>query len=46
MEILPITGLCKTRWVERHECIFEFQLCLPEIIDSLTYISEWTEQTD
>ncbi|XP_050065586.1 52 kDa repressor of the inhibitor of the protein kinase-like [Aphis gossypii] len=35
-----ITGLCETRWVERHECIFEFQLCLSEIIDSLTYISE------
>jgi len=40
-----ITGLCETRWVERHECIFEFQMCLSEIIDSLTYISEWTDQT-
>lgn len=40
-----ITGLCETRWVERHECIFEFQSCLPEIIGSLTYIFEWTDQT-
>jgi len=40
-----ITGLCETRWVERHECIFKFQMCLSEIIDSLTYISEWTDQT-
>jgi len=40
-----ITGLCETRWVERHECIFEFQMCLSEIIDSLTYISEWIDQT-
>lgn len=38
-----ITRLCDTRWVERHDSIFEFQLCLKEIIDSLVCISEWTD---
>lgn len=38
-----ITGLCDTRWVERHESIFEFQINLVEIIDSLVCISEWND---
>lgn len=38
-----ITGLCDTRWVERHESIFEFQVNLIEIIDSLVCITEWND---
>jgi len=38
-----ITGLCDTRWVERHESMFEFQINLVEIIDNLVCISEWND---
>jgi len=39
-----ITSFCETRWIERHTSILEFQTNLKEIIKSLTYISEWTDQ--
>ena len=39
-----ITSLCETRWIERHDSIFEFQTNLREIVDSLVNISEWDDQ--
>ncbi|CAI6376726.1 unnamed protein product [Macrosiphum euphorbiae] len=38
-----ITSLCETRWIERHDSIFEFQTNLKEIVDSLINISEWDD---
>lgn len=35
--------MCDTSWVKRHESIFEFQVNLIEIIDSLVCISEWKD---
>ncbi|XP_008186069.1 uncharacterized protein LOC103310243 [Acyrthosiphon pisum] len=39
-----LTSLCVTRWVERHTSIIDFETNMPEIIESLTHISQWTDQ--
>lgn len=39
-----LTNLCVSRWVERHTSVMEFQTNFPEIVKSLTSISEWTDQ--
>ncbi|XP_008187270.1 52 kDa repressor of the inhibitor of the protein kinase-like [Acyrthosiphon pisum] len=39
-----LTSLCDTRWVERHDSIFEFQSNFKNIILCLESISEWDEQ--
>lgn len=38
-----ITSLCETRWIERHDSIFEFQTNIKEIVYSLLCISEWDD---
>jgi len=40
-----LTSLCETRWIERHDSVIQFQICLPEIIESLEAISEWNDLT-
>ena len=36
-----MTGLCETRWVERHDGVIQFFTDLPKILDSLEEISTW-----
>lgn len=33
-----LSGLCETRWIERHDGIFQFGALLPKIVESLDYI--------
>jgi len=40
-----LISICDTRWVERHDSILLFKKCLPDIIKSLTSISEWEDMT-
>jgi len=35
--------LCETRWTDRHDSIAIFKSSMPDIIEALTNISEWTE---
>lgn len=39
-----LKSLCETRWVERHDSIMIFKASIPQIIEALTNISEWSEQ--
>lgn len=39
-----LTSLCVTRWVERHTNIMDFLTNFTEIVETLTSISEWTDQ--
>jgi hypothetical protein len=39
-----LKSLCETRWVERHDSIMIFKASIPQIIETLTNISEWSEQ--
>lgn len=38
-----ITGLCETRWVERHEGVTRFLQDIPKIINTLTEITTWKD---
>lgn len=38
-----LTGLCETRWVERHDSVIKFREALPYIIQALDLITEWTD---
>lgn len=38
-----LTGLCETRWVERHDGVLQFRLSLPKIIETLDFISLWED---
>ena len=36
-----LMSFCKTRWVERHDCVIRFRKLLDAIITALTTISMW-----
>jgi len=38
-----LTGLCETRWIERHEGITRFLQNMPKIINTLTEITTWKD---
>lgn len=38
-----LSGLCETRWIERHDGVLQFRVSLPKIIESLDYISSWKD---
>lgn len=38
-----VSGVCETRWVERHTTILQFRANLSKIVDALHMISEWRE---
>lgn len=38
-----LSGLCETRWVERHDSIIKFKAALPSIVEALDKISEWSD---
>ena len=39
------TGLCETRWVERHDGVLQFTVDLPKIINCLEEISQWADSS-
>ncbi|XP_025405608.1 52 kDa repressor of the inhibitor of the protein kinase-like, partial [Sipha flava] len=38
-----LTGLCETRWVERHDGVTRFLQDMPKIINTLTEITTWKD---
>lgn len=38
-----LSGLCETRWIERHDGVLQFRFALPKIISVLDLITEWKE---
>jgi len=38
-----LTGLCETRWIERHEGVTKFLQDMPKIINTLTEITTWKD---
>lgn len=38
-----LTGLCETRWIERHEGVTRFLQDMPKIINTLTEITSWKD---
>ncbi|XP_063230714.1 52 kDa repressor of the inhibitor of the protein kinase-like [Bacillus rossius redtenbacheri] len=38
-----LSGLCETRWVERHDGVVQFSVDLPKIISALDTICEWRD---
>lgn len=38
-----LSGLCETRWVERHDSVMKFKSALPYIVESLEKISQWSD---
>lgn len=39
-----LTGLCETRWVERHQSVQQFRTALPKIAEALEEVTHWREQ--
>ncbi|KAK3919252.1 LOW QUALITY PROTEIN: 52 kDa repressor of the inhibitor of the protein kinase, partial [Frankliniella fusca] len=40
-----LSGLCETRWVERHDGVLQFAHDLPKILDALEEISTWDDSS-
>ena len=40
-----LTGMCETRWIERHDSLMQFVVELPKIVEALEIISGWAECT-
>ena len=38
-----LSGLCETRWIERHDGVLQFCNLLPKIIDTLDAVSLWKD---
>lgn len=38
-----LSGLCETRWIERHDSVLQFKNSLLEIVDALNEISQWED---
>lgn len=38
-----LSGLCETRWVERHKSVTEFRSLLPQIVKTLDFITSWKD---
>lgn len=38
-----LSGLCETRWVERHDGVLQFRIAFPKIIETLNHISQWRD---
>ena len=38
-----LSGLCETRWVERHDGIIQFRVSLPKIVTALDDVAEWED---
>ncbi|CAN7947355.1 unnamed protein product, partial [Ixodes hexagonus] len=39
-----LTGLCETRWVERHQSVQQFRTALPKIAEALEEVTHWRER--
>ncbi|KAG5869683.1 hypothetical protein JTB14_024701 [Gonioctena quinquepunctata] len=39
-----LSGLCETRWVERHDAVLQFKASIENILQALNLISEWNER--
>lgn len=39
-----LTGLCETRWVERHDAVLQFQAAYAAIMDALDAVSQWSDR--
>lgn len=39
-----LSGLCETRWVERHDSVLQFKASIEKILQALNLISEWNER--
>ncbi|KAK3925559.1 LOW QUALITY PROTEIN: 52 kDa repressor of the inhibitor of the protein kinase [Frankliniella fusca] len=38
-----LSGLCETRWIERHDGVLQFSVDLPKILETLETISSWAD---
>lgn len=38
-----LSGLCETRWIERHDSVLQFKNSLLDIVDALIEISQWED---
>lgn len=38
-----LSGLCETRWIERHDGVLQFRVLLPKIIEVLDHIASWDD---
>lgn len=38
-----LSGLCETRWAERHDGVLQFRTYFTEIVEALTHISTWKD---
>jgi len=38
-----LSGLCETRWIERHDSVFQLKNSILEIVDALIEISQWED---
>lgn len=40
---LQLSGLCETRWAERHDGVLQFKMYFTEIVEALSHISTWKD---
>lgn len=38
-----LSGLCETRWIERHDGVLQFRSALPKIISALESVGKWND---
>ncbi|KAG5889122.1 hypothetical protein JTB14_034179 [Gonioctena quinquepunctata] len=39
-----LSGLCETRWVERHDAVLQFKASIEKMLQALNLISEWNKR--